>query len=220
MGVIIVNILERIIKENAGLIWKIAKKFYGVNKDDLYQAGVLGIIKAYQNYQKDGNTKFSTYAYKYIYGEMYLVACNKEMKYGKDLLQLVSKIEACKNKLAQELMYEPSLEEVAKYLDLPQDKIEMAYKSVGSIIYLDSSSDDDRNLYETIGDSNGLNEDDRIMISDSINALEDLEKDIINARYFEDLTQSETAERLGITQVMVSRYETRSLKKMRDYMYM
>ena len=97
MDVIIMNRLENIIKENAGLIWQIAKKFYGTNKNDLYQAGVLGIIKAYHNYKIDGNTKFSTYAYKYIYGEMYLVACNKEMKYGKELLQLVSKIEACKS---------------------------------------------------------------------------------------------------------------------------
>lgn len=214
------NSLENIIKENAGLIWQIAKKFYGANSQDLYQAGVLGIIKAYHNYKNDGDTKFSTYAYKYIYGEMYLVACNKEMKYGKELLQLVSKIEACKNKLAQELMYEPTLEDVAKYLDLPLDKLEMAYASVGSIVYLDKNSEEDRSLYETIGDNNVVNQDDKIMVNESINSLNRLEKDIINARYFEDLTQSETAKKLGITQVMVSRYETRSLKKMRDYMYM
>lgn len=214
------NSLENIIKENAGLIWQIAKKFYGANKQDLYQAGVLGIIKAYHNYKNDGDTKFSTYAYKYIYGEMYLVACNKEMKYGKELLQLVSKIEACKNKLAQELMYEPTLEDIAKNLDLPLDKLELAYASVGSVVYLDSNSSEDRSLYETIGDNNGINQDDKIMVNESINSLNSLEKDIINARYFEDLTQNETAKKLGITQVMVSRYETRSLKKMRDYMYM
>ena len=214
------NSLENIIKENAGLIWQIAKKFYGANKQDLYQAGVLGIIKAYHNYKNDGDTKSSTYAYKYIYGEMYLVACNKEMKYGKELLQLVSKIEACKNKLAQELMYEPTLEDIAKNLDLPLDKLELAYASVGSVVYLDSNSSEDRSLYETIGDNNGINQDDKIMVNESINSLNSLEKDIINARYFEDLTQNETAKKLGITQVMVSRYETRSLKKMRDYMYM
>ena len=214
------NQLENIIKENVGLIWTIAKKFYGASKQDLYQAGVLGVIKAYQNYQKDGTTKFSTYAYKYIYGEMYLMVSNKEMKYGKDLLQLVKKIEACKSILAQELMYEPSLKEVSDYLGLPEDKIKMAYESIGNIISLDNKEDEDRSLYETIGDSNNISQDDKIMINDSINTLGDLEKDIINARYFEDLTQSETAKKLGITQVMVSRYETRSLKKMRDYMYM
>ena len=58
------------------------------------------------------------------------------------------------------------------------------------------------------------------MLNDSINSLDNLEKDIIRSRYYEDLTQSETARKLGITQVMVSRYEKRSLSKMRDFMYM
>ena len=57
---------EEIVKENAGLIWTIAKKFYGIPKSDLYQAGVLGVIKAYNNYKHDGDCKFSTYAYKYM----------------------------------------------------------------------------------------------------------------------------------------------------------
>ena len=61
------KVLEKIINESVGLIWEIAKKFYGIDKADLYQAGVLGIIKAYYNYRNDESTKFSTYAYKYIY---------------------------------------------------------------------------------------------------------------------------------------------------------
>ena len=60
----------------------------------------------------------------------------------------------------------------------------------------------------------------KISLNDSLNSLSDLEKGIIVSRYYDDLTQSETAKKLGITQVMVSRYEQRSLKKMRDYMYM
>ena len=59
-----------------------------------------------------------------------------------------------------------------------------------------------------------------MLLKDCLNSLNDLEKDIITARYYEDLTQSETAKKLGITQVMVSRYESRSLQKMRTYMYM
>ena len=214
------NSLEMIIKENAGLIWQVAKKFYGTNKQDLYQAGVLGIIKAYRNYQKDGETKFSTYAYKYIYGEMYLIACNKEMKYGKDLLQLVSKIDKVKNYLAQEYLREPTMEEISLYLNIPLDKLKIAYESANNIISLDKASGEERSLYESISNNNVVSNDDRLIISDSIDSLDSLERKIINARYFEDLTQSETAKKLGITQVMVSRYETRSLKKMRDYMYM
>ena len=95
-------------------------------------------------------------------------------------------------------MHEPTLVEVAKYLNLPLDKLELAYASVGNIVYLDNNNDEDRSLYETIGDNNRVNEDDRIIVNDSINTLNELEKDIINARYFEDLTQGETAKKLGI----------------------
>ena len=72
--------LEELVKSSTGLIWTVAKKFYGVDKNDLYQAGVLGVIKAYQNYVDDGKCKFSTYAYNYIFGEMYALANNKEIK--------------------------------------------------------------------------------------------------------------------------------------------
>ena len=91
------NVLESVIKSSAGLIWKISKMFYGVEKADLYQAGVLGVIKAYNNYQSDGDTKFSTYAYKYIYGEMYAVASSKSIKVSKDILKLSKMIEHGRN---------------------------------------------------------------------------------------------------------------------------
>ena len=81
------SLLEKIVSDNVGLIWKISKQFYGVEKQDLYQAGVLGVIKAFQNYHEDGTTKFSSYAYKYIYGEMYMIASNKNMKIGKDIVK-------------------------------------------------------------------------------------------------------------------------------------
>ena len=105
--------LEQIIEENVGLIWSIAKKFYGIPKSDLYQAGVLGIIKAYKNYQRDGDCKFSSYAFKYIYGEMNVVASNRSIKVSKDILKLVKMIEKGRVMLSQELMKDPSNEELA-----------------------------------------------------------------------------------------------------------
>lgn len=214
------NPLEEIIKDNAGLIWKIAQKFYGTNKNDLYQAGVLGVIKAYQNYKNDGDTKFSTYAFKYIYGEMYNVASNKEIKLSKDLIRLVKMIEQGKARLSQELMRTPTNHELALYLELDEDKMEEALMYVNTYISMDEESEEARNLHEVIASPNSVSTDDKLLLNDSINSLNSLEKDIINARYFEDLTQSETAKKLGITQVMVSRYEARSLSKMRDFMYM
>lgn len=212
--------LEEIIKSSAGLIWKIAKNFYGVDKNDLYQAGVLGVIKAYQNYKNDGITKFSTYAYNYIFGEMYMLANNKEIKLNKDINRLLKMIENGRMRLSQEIMREPSNKELAQYLEMDLKNLEQVMMYANTFVSMDEECDERRDLHEVIVCNEDVSEDDRIILNDSINSLDNLEKDIIKSRYYEDLTQSETARKLGITQVMVSRYEKRSLSKMRDFMYM
>ena len=214
------NVLEKIIDESVGLIWEIAKKFYGIEKSDLYQAGVLGVIKAYYNYRHDESTKFSTYAYKYIYGEMYQIANCKSIKVSKDILKLVKMIEHGRNLLAQKLLHTPSNKELAIFLEIPEEKIEQALMSVTSVLSIDNDSKDERSLHETIAYEDTITQDDKMLLNESINTLNPLEKDIITSRYYEDLTQSETARKLGITQVMVSRYESKSLAKMRKFMYM
>ena len=214
------NVIEQIVKENAVLIWKISKQFYGIEKSDLYQAGVLGIIKAFNNYKNDGETKFSSYAYKYIYGEMYNVASNKNIKISKDILRLVKSIEKGRSILAQKLMHSPSNKELALFLEIPVEKIEQALMYATQVISIDEDKDDERSLYEKVAIKEDVSQDELMMLNDSMDTLNPLEKDIINARYYEDLTQSETAKKLGITQVMVSRYESKSLKKMREFMYM
>ena len=84
---------------------------------------------------------------------------------------------------------------------------------------MDEVCDEERSLHEVIAEEESVSVDERLELKNSINSLDAIEKDIIKSRYYEDLTQSETARKLGITQVMVSRYEKRSLTKMRDYMY-
>lgn len=214
------NDLERIVEENAGLIWEISHQFYNIAPSDLYQAGALGVIKAYYNYQKNGETKFSTYAYKYIKGEMYNAAMNKTIKQSKDLLKILKLIEKGKAYLAQELMHEPSKQELANYLEIEIEQIDLALMSANNLISLDDDLSDNRNLYEVIGEEKTISVDDQILLKESMDQLGTLEQDIIKSRYFEDLTQSETASKLGITQVMVSRYEAKSLAKMREFMYM
>ena len=221
--------IERLINECVPLVWKISKQFYGVDKNDLYQAGILGIIKAYQNYKNTegylikplhGTTKFSTYAYNYIFGEMYLVSCNKEIKLNKDINKLIKMVEVGKNRLSQEILREPTLKELSNYLEIPMEKLEQVMQISKSFVRIDEEKDDERSLHEMIKADEDISIDDKIMINDGINTLDNLEQEIIKNRYFLDLTQSETAKLLGITQVMVSRYEQKSLKKLRQYMYM
>ena len=214
------SLLEKIVSDNVGLIWKISKQFYGVEKQDLYQAGVLGVIKAFQNYHEDGTTKFSSYAYKYIYGEMYMIASNKNMKIGKDIVKLMKMIEKGKNLLAQKLLRNPSIQELSLFLEVEEEKINQALMCAKSVLSIDEEYEDERNLKEKIAVEEIISEDDKLLLKDCLSSLNDLEKDIITERYYEDLTQSETAKKLGITQVMVSRYESKSLQKMRTYMYM
>ena len=214
------SLLEKIVSDNVGLIWKISKQFYGVEKQDLYQAGVLGVIKAFQNYHEDGTTKFSSYAYKYIYGEMYMIASNKNMKIGKDIVKLMKMIEKGKNLLAKKWLSNPSNQELSLFLEKQKEKINQALMCAKSVLSIDEEYEDERNLKEKIAVEEIISEDDKLLLKDCLSSLNDLEKDIITARYYEDLTQSETAKKLGITQVMVSRYESKSLQKMRTYMYM
>ena len=211
--------LEELVKSSTGLIWMVAKRFYGVDKNDLYQAGVLGVIKAYQNYKDDGKSKFSTYAYNYIFGEMYALANNKEIKLNKDINRLLKMIEMGRTKLSQEIMKVPSNKELAAYLEMEEEKLEQVLSYTSNFISMDETSAEERNLHEVIAEEESISLDEKIELKNSINSLDTLEKDIIKSRYYEDLTQSETARKLGITQVMVSRYEKRSLTKMRDYMY-
>lgn len=211
--------LEDLINSSAGLIWMIARKFYGVEKNDLYQAGVLGVIKAYQNYCDDGKTKFSTYAYNYIFGEMYSIASNKEIKLNKDINKLLKMVEIGKCRLAQQILKEPSIKELALYLEMDEMKLEQIMQYANNFVSLDDINQQQRCLHEVISMEEDISLDDKIELKNSMDTLDNLEKDIIKSRYYEDLTQTQTAKKLGISQVMVSRYEKRSLTKMKDYMY-
>ncbi len=210
---------QEIISQNQGLIYDIANKyFYGVDKEDLFQAGALGAIKAYRNYKDDGNTKFSTYAYMAIYGEMYnLVNASKPIKVSKDILRLYKKIEQTRYALAQSYGRILSNQELADYLEIDLETIEMAMNAFASVQSLDKTEESDRSLYETIGTNEDMSLIDKLSVYDAVNNLSEEEKRLVYYRYFDDLTQSETARKLKMSQVKVSRYEKKALDKMRDY---
>lgn len=210
---------DLVVKDNEKMIWKIASHFYGVDKDDLFQAGVVGLLKALQNYKSNGNTKFSTYAHDYIFGEMYILANNKNIKVSKDILKLYKKIESTRYMLAQKINKIPSNLELSEFLGLPLEDITMAINGAKVIMSLDSKEDDEKSIYDTIK-SKDEDLDTKILLNDSMETLDEDEKNIIKSRYFEDLTQSEVARKLNMTQVMVSRYEKKGINKMRDYLTM
>ena len=209
--------LEQIIKLHEKLIYKIATKFYEAPKEDLYQAGIIGLIKAYNNYVPTENSKFTTYAYNYIFGEMYEFANNlRTIKLNKNILKLYKKIEQTKYSLAQKINRLPSITEIASFLNIDENIIKEVYDSTSTIMSLDAETE--RPIYETISTGKDEIKISNIDLKDSIKSLSKEEQEIINYRYFKDFTQSETAKILGLSQVTVSRYEKKSLNKMYNYL--
>ena len=205
---------NELIDAHMGLIKKVANKFYNASREDLIQVGVIGLLKAYQNF-KQGDAKFSTYAYPYIFGEMYqLVNSNKDIKVSRELLKLYKVVEKTRYELAQRLHYVPSDVEVAQFLEMDYNLVREAVACSQAMISLDDEANE-LNLHEVIADKRPVNVDLKIDIDDSFKVLEAQEKEIIKARYYDDLTQSEVAKKLNMTQVMVSRYEKKAIEKMK-----
>ena len=209
---------EELIKENMPLIKHIAQNFYHTSFEDLLQAGAMGILKAYKKYRQNGTTKFSTYAYDYIFGEMYdFVMKDRKIKVNKETLKLAKQIELTKNALSLKMNRLPTYEEIASFLHLSPLIIREALLAATETISFDDKKDEARDLYEIIPQEERLSLDDKITLEDSINTLPQSSQKIIRYRYFKDLSQSETAKRMGMTQVMVSRYEKKSLEQLKRF---
>lgn len=216
--------MEQLILENQNLIYSITKYFESYrNKEDLFQAGCIGMIMAYKNYDESMNVKFTTYAYTYILGEMKkLVREDKSLKISRDIQKLNLKIEKANIILAQKLMRVPTIDEVADYLELPVILVSQALNSQKPIASIDEPLTRDGKeltLNDVIGKDENMDIDDLILLKQELNNLNEDEKDIIIKRYMNDMTQQETANELGISQVQVSRNEKKVLVKLRDKLY-
>lgn len=209
------------ILEYENLVYSIAKYFKNYpNKEDLYQVGRMGLIKAYQNYQNDRGCKFSTYAYTYILGEMKkLTREDKGIKISRQITKLNLQIEKAYVLLSQKLMKEPSIKEIANYLEIDEYYVSEAINSLHIIKSIDEPINDDGS-YSTLQDIVGynINYDEKISLKDELNKLSSEELDLINNRYMKDLSQTETSKLMNMSQVQVSRKEQKILKKLRQEM--
>ncbi|MBQ2946499.1 MAG: sigma-70 family RNA polymerase sigma factor [Bacilli bacterium] len=213
--------ITNLIMNNERLIYSIANYFKNYNsKEDLYQAGCLGLITAYKKYNPNMNSKFTTYAYPYILGEMRkLVREDKGLKISREITKLNLKIEKAYVLLTQKLMKEPSVEEIARFLEIPEFYVAEAILSLNKIKSIDEPVNDegrDFTLQDVIGKSENIDE--LIMLKELIQGLNNEEKAIIDNRYMKDYTQSETSKLVGMSQVQVSRKEQKVLQKLKQKM--
>ncbi len=206
-----------IIKENEFIIYSIIKKYLNYfDKDDLYQAGVMGLIEAIKHYDSNKNTKFSSFAYFYVKGEvMKYIRGNNGLKVSKDLIDLSMKLEKIRDYLTQRNGYIPSNKELAMYLEIDEQKIDEAISS-GMIIKSLDNNDEEIDIYNTIGYEEKSYKEELIDLRNELSNLSDIDKKLIEKRYNEGLSQSEVSKQLGTSQVKVSRMEKKILTRLKS----
>lgn len=210
------------LQEYEGRIVAYASKFrYYYDMDDLIQVGRIGLLNALDHYDPSQNTKFSSYAFLYIKGEILkYVRENKNIKISKELSSLVKPIERAREVLRQRLQKEPTIDEVSHFLEIDRSVIEevmLSQEFVRSLDYVLNEDDEGKemNLYHTLAYEEVGYDADVLDLKQAVEDLDEEERKLISCRYFEDMTQSETSKVLGVNQVKVSREETKILKKLR-----
>ncbi|MGN0506340.1 MAG: SigB/SigF/SigG family RNA polymerase sigma factor [Lachnospiraceae bacterium] len=220
---------EQVISENVGLVWSIVRRFLGRGQeaDDLFQIGVIGLMKAVDKFDMNFEVKFSTYAVPMISGEIkrYLRDNNSLIKMSRSVKENGWKVKQAKEQLAIALGRDATMEEIAAATELSIEDIVMAIEANSEIesIYQTVYQGDGNEIYlvDRIPEKKDETEKliDRMTIHQLLDLLEEDERKLIQYRYFEEKTQTAAAELLGISQVQVSRLEKKILLKMRKNMF-
>ena len=200
--------LNSVISDCEMMIYKIARnytKYYSL--DDLYQAGIIGIIKAYKKYDKSSSCKFSSYAYKYILGEMIdFIRKDRNIIVSDEVFDIYKRYIKVRDLLCEKYEREVSIKEISAFMEVSESQLINIIESVSFTYGIE---------YEYYDDNRDAI-DNKILIENEISDLDLFSQNLINYRYFMGLTQSETALMLGVSQVKVSREEKLILRKMRD----
>jgi len=211
------------ILEYEKLVYSVVAKFRQVGEEeDLKQVGMIGLAKALKNYKKDQGTKFSSYAYTYILGEILsYVRNNKVLKVNRETRNRYKRIIEAKEMMVQKLMREPTTFEIACFLEedeaLVTDAL-LANQFVKSLDYALNEEDDNKNveLYDIVSyEETGYNEN-ILDLKIELEKLPKEEKELIIDRYFNDLTQSEVSKKQNTSQAQISRSEAKILKKLNE----
>jgi RNA polymerase sigma factor, sigma-70 family/RNA polymerase sigma-70 factor, sigma-B/F/G subfamily len=212
----------RVVKENVGLVWSMVHRFKNnfYDKEDLFQIGCIGLMKAINHFDISYNVQFSTYAVPIIMGEIKrYFRDDGSIKVSRSLKELHLKVQKAKEVLLGDLDHEPTLYEIADYLQ----------EDIGNIILAEESSYYPTSLNEQIYEKDGskISVEDRIedtknklwfekmALEMEIAKLDEKEKLIIMMRYYYDFNQDSVAKRLGISQVQVSRLEKKIILKLK-----
>ena len=216
---------EDLVNGNLRLVLSVIQRFTnrGENLDDLFQVGCIGLIKAIDNFDINLNVRFSTYGVPMIIGEIrrYL-RDNNSVRVSRSMRDIAYKAMQIKEKIMAESDHEPSVEEVAKKLDIKKETLVIALESVVEPVslYEPVFSDGNDTIYvmDQIGNKNeDINWLDEIVLKESISKLNEREKKILTLRFLVGKTQMEVASEVGISQAQVSRLEKYAMDKIKGH---
>lgn len=215
---------EELISGNLRLVLSVIQRFTnrGENLDDLFQVGCIGLIKSIDNFDVSQNVRFSTYAVPMIIGEIrrYL-RDNNTIRVSRSMRDIAYKAMQAREQMTIANNKEPSIDEIAKELDILKENIVLALEAIVEPVslYEPVFSDGSDTIYvmDQIGDNNDDNNWlDEIAIKESIDKLSEREKKILSLRFFKGRTQMEVASEIGISQAQVSRLEKGALTKIKS----
>lgn len=212
---------QTFIKGNLRLVLSIIQRFYGRGEsaDDLFQVGCVGLIKAIDNFDLTQNVQFSTYAVPMIIGEVkrYL-RDNNSIRVSRSLRDLAYKAIQARERYTKEHGKEPSIEEIAKELEVPIEEVAISFDAIQDPISLQEPvyNDGSESIYvmDQVKDRKNTDElwAENMTIAGALEKLNAKEKMIVTKRFFDGRTQMEVAEEIGISQAQVSRLEKNAIQ--------
>lgn len=216
---------EMLVKGNLRLVLSVCQRFSnrGENMDDLFQVGVIGLIKAIDNFNLDLDVRFSTYAVPMCIGEIRrFLRDNNPVRVSRSMRDTAYKAMQIKEQLTNERGFEPSVDEIANVMNMKMSDVVIALEAIVEPIslYEPVYNDGGDTIYvmDQVGDNNSDTDwIDEIMIRDELNNLDPREHRILYMRFMQGKTQMETAEEIGISQAQVSRLEKNALKRIKEH---
>ncbi|HEX6922196.1 MAG TPA: RNA polymerase sporulation sigma factor SigF [Bacillales bacterium] len=214
-----------IAEKNMRLVWSIVQRFLnrGYEADDLFQIGCIGLLKSVDKFDLSYDVKFSTYAVPMIIGEIQrFIRDDGTVKVSRSLKETGNKVRKKKDELSKQLGRDPTINEIAESLDLLPEDVVMAQEavrapsSIHETVY--ENDGDPITLLDQMADDSESKWFDKIALKEAVRHLNEREQLIVYLRYYKDKTQSEVAERLGISQVQVSRLEKKILLQIKNRM--
>ena len=211
---------ERLLVENSGLIWSVAKRYYGrgVEGEDLYQLGCLGFLKAVRGFDPAYGTQFSTYAVPKIAGELRrFLRDDGVVKVSRTVKERALSIRLARSRLSLALGREPTLTELADETGLPVEEIAAAETATLSVASIQAEAGEDGFSLESVLGQGGMEDEilQRLALRGAIAQLPQREQETILLRFYKSLTQEQAARVLGVSQVQVSRIERRAVAHLR-----